>query len=207
MISQTSQRQTPQIAVLAGGDSTRMGEGVDKVYLDLKGKTFLDHILSEAIKLTDSVVVSGRKELTDTSDDFPNVECLEDEIPDAGPLEGLRTVLTHHPRPTLLIGADMPNINAESIQWVIGEWRRADTSGIDGLATFDQKGLQPLFTIYEPAVVTQIADLQDEGRCSLMQLIEYGTFRRNPVPRAYRDSISNVNTMEDYRALTRTCSG
>ncbi|MBK8288249.1 MAG: molybdenum cofactor guanylyltransferase [Cellvibrionales bacterium] len=87
-----------QAAILAGGQSRRMGQ--HKLFLDYRGNTFIAHLLIQLQQQVNEVVVAGApvpRQLADLG-----VPVLEDAEPDLGPLGGVATALKHASREWLL---------------------------------------------------------------------------------------------------------
>lgn len=98
----------PIVAVLAGGESTRMG--FDKAMARIGESTMLESVV-QAVASVGDVVVVGR---TDTPGGVP---AIPDRKSDArGPLAGLDTVLRRGSnRPTVLVAVDHPFVRPETL--------------------------------------------------------------------------------------------
>ncbi len=99
--------------VLAGGKSSRMGR--NKALLPYKGQPLIDHMtaLLHDAGLQD-VFISG---------DLPNYPCIYDEIPAAGPVEGIRSVLRHKPgyQGYLFVPVDMPLLTPQILRLLLAQ--------------------------------------------------------------------------------------
>ncbi|MFW6057909.1 MAG: molybdenum cofactor guanylyltransferase [Persicimonas sp.] len=188
----------PALAITAGGKSRRMGR--DKAELELGGASLLDRMIDEALiaadkQLADTVVVVGR---TGTRED---VTWLEDDESGLGPLGGLKTVLGHLGRPVLLVACDMPLVDAEALGWLLDEFRIS--TGEHGLATMRDGQLEPLFSVYRPAVLDLVEERISAGRLSARRLIEDGEFRRVEAPGEVAGKLANVNRPEELEAIRK----
>ncbi len=191
--SPTNAPQQPAIAIMAGGQSRRMGR--DKAELELGGQTLLDRVVDRALGVRDTVVVVGR---TGQRDD---VAWLEDEQPGLGPLGGLETVLAALDRPVLLVACDMPLVDEDALCWLLDAFARADAPA-HGLATMREGKLEPLFSVYTPAVLPLVDERIAAGRRSLRGLIEAGNFGRVEAPPEVAQKLRNVNTPGEFEDLS-----
>lgn len=73
--------------ILAGGASSRMGR--DKAWLDLWGRPLLVHVVSIVAERCRPIVIAARAGQELPQIDHPNVERVDDELFDGGPLVGI----------------------------------------------------------------------------------------------------------------------
>lgn len=125
--------------VLAGGSARRLG-GVDKLALQVGGRTLLDHTLS-ALATAEPIVVVGPRRPVDAE-----VRWTREDPPGSGPLAGLGAGLRELPGAELVavVAGDHPGLTAGTIsrlhaavrdsgavlvdaegrpQWLLGLWR------------------------------------------------------------------------------------
>ena len=88
-----------QAAILAGGQSSRMGK--PKLFLDFRGNTFIAHLLAQLQRQVNSVLIAGAPDPRQLAD--LGVAVIPDSLPDAGPLSGVAAALQHASRPWLLL--------------------------------------------------------------------------------------------------------
>jgi molybdopterin-guanine dinucleotide biosynthesis protein A len=102
-------KATLDAVVLAGGQSTRMGQ--DKAWLPFRGRSLIAHQIETVRKICPGVIlISGRRRT-----DYSQLECriLHDQVPNRGPLEGIRQALSTVRADLLLVLAvDMPLMDA-----------------------------------------------------------------------------------------------
>ncbi|MDX1932503.1 MAG: molybdenum cofactor guanylyltransferase [Capsulimonadales bacterium] len=190
------------VAILAGGQSVRMGQ--DKALLPLDGETLLERTIRMAIEAgAETVLVIGRERPAD--DDPAGAIFLPDAPADAGqgPLAGLAAALEAAPTDrTLLLACDMPCLTAEAIRWLAS--LPSDDSGAHGTVTVGADGEpEPLFSVYSRAVRPLVRERLASGRRSLKGLIETGAFTSVALPEAFRTAIVNANTPEEWQAALR----
>ena len=185
------------IAILAGGQSTRMGR--DKAELEIEGEAMLRRIARRAHSTRAPVCIVGRTR----SDDWPRaltVEFVPDENPGQGPLAGLLAALSWSRRPRLLLlPCDLPLLEDSALQWIA---RRASTcTSRHGLATTRGKMLEPLFSMYFAQAQEHARKYLQSQRRSLHGLIESGDFERAECPPHVAAQLFNCNTPEDLEAV------
>jgi molybdenum cofactor guanylyltransferase len=184
------------VAILAGGESRRMGR--DKAVLELDGQTLLERTIGVAHAVTDIVTVVGR---SPTGDADQVALWLEDETPGLGPIGGLETALAHLQRPTILLGCDMPLVDQAALEWLVETFATRPTSATHGVATVRDGRIEPLFSVYMPSVSALVDEMIAEGRRSLTGLIERGAFGRVEVPDVMAEKLVNVNTPAEFRGV------
>jgi len=162
------------IAILAGGQSRRMGQ--DKAAL------FLPTIQQAAEATGLPVIVVGRA-------------ALPDETPGVGPLGGLATALRHVRGPVLAVACDMPLLDTEAFLWLAAQW--------EGLPEPKPLGLvvDHLFAIYTPACLPQLGTNLAAGQRSLYRLLQTEGFVLLQAPREIAPKLANINTPEDWERL------
>lgn len=95
-------------AIIAGGKSSRMG--TDKAFVELHGKTIIEHLLSRVSGLGQQATIL----ITNRPDDYAHLglPMFSDVLPDKGSLGGIYTALYHSRQPyTLALACDMPFVN------------------------------------------------------------------------------------------------
>jgi molybdopterin-guanine dinucleotide biosynthesis protein A len=184
------------IAILAGGESRRMGE--DKALLRVGGKTMLELVARTALSARKRTIVVGR--------DVPegwrirNVAFIPDRRPGEGPLAGLATALAYAGGDILLLGCDMPLVTPEAIAWLEAAAER--NPGSNAVVVRNGEGLEPLFSVYRQPLLPHVQGLLDRGFRSLHDLIEGTDPAIVDAPPSVAALLRNVNTMEDFRGLS-----
>jgi molybdopterin-guanine dinucleotide biosynthesis protein A len=127
----------PIVAVLAGGDSTRMG--FDKAMAPIGSSTMLE-IVIDAVAPVGDVVVVGRTDATGATPAIP------DRRSDArGPLTGLETVMHLYPGRTLvLVAVDHPFVRRGTLDALLA------LEG-DVIVPIDEGWQQVTCAVYRPA--------------------------------------------------------
>jgi molybdopterin-guanine dinucleotide biosynthesis protein A len=148
--------------ILAGGDSTRMGQ--DKASLPLHGRTLLQHVTESVAQVFPQVIVSVRQPRAGL--DLPQV-C--DALPDGGPLAGLAAALESIETPWLFaVGCDMPFVSSAVIEALARQ-----RAGHQAVVPLVQGYPQPLAAFYARECIEAIRDIQTGGgKRSLRALLE-----------------------------------
>jgi len=181
------------IAIQAGGQSLRMGS--DKALVQLGGKPLIEHILARMEGLGDEVLITSNHPDGLT---YLGIPLVRDPIPGAGALSGLHTALNAaHGDRVLVLACDMPFVNRQLIEYMIGLAPSADVVIPQYAGYFD-----PLHAIYSeeclPAVESSLRDEQtrvvsfyDKVRVRAIDEAEIARF--DPRGRSF----FNINTPED----------
>jgi molybdopterin-guanine dinucleotide biosynthesis protein A len=175
-------------AILAGGSSRRMGR--DKSTLVLEGASFLDRVHETMSGVFTEVIVCGG---TDVPIDGV---LIADELPGEGPVGGLLSAFRiARGRPVFVTTVDMPVITEKAILGLAEPEAQGDTIRIARVAGQDQ----PLFGAYGPGVEEAARTAFEEGRRSVLGIID----EAHDVTRIDLDAFTlfNVNTMTDYEIL------
>src|SRR6266403_4268845 len=108
--------------VLAGGKSSRMGAGTDKVFLEFGGQTLLDRALAVMGSVCDRVAIVGEPAK------FRNYESVVPDIfPGCGPLAGIHAALLHSSAElNLMLAVDMPFVSRELLAFLFAAAEAGD---------------------------------------------------------------------------------
>lgn len=175
-------------AILAGGDSSRMGRSKSLLVVD--GTSFLDRVHDTMSRVFTEVIVCG-------GSDVPSDGVLiADDRPGEGPLGGLMSALrVARGRPAFVTTVDMPVVTPATIRTIVepeakgNEVRIAHVEGED----------QPLFAVYGPAAESVARTVFDAGHRSMRAVLD----EVDDVVRIEVDpsTLFNVNTEADYALL------
>ncbi len=157
------------VAVLAGGQSTRMGR--NKALLPLGGRPLIAHVVAVARSLSDDVWVVTK---TPSTYAFLGVPITTDHFPDVGPLAGLHAALAAARHPWLVVLAcDMPFVNPEVLRFLLDQ-----REGVDVVMPRVGGREEPLHAVYRrdaclPAVEAAI----QAGKRRLIAFLDAVTVR------------------------------
>ncbi len=184
------------IFILAGGESSRMGE-YDKPHLQFyQNKTILGFIIDNLRQNFDlKIIAKDKKEFQEY-----DVEVLTD-LKDAGPLGGIYTGLkSSSSEYNFFLGCDMPFVSPKLISWMFAEARARDK---EGLVPKDGDFFEPLISIYRKSCFKPIEKVISENRWSIISFYEYidldfiSKDRLKEVD-SFENIFFNINTYDDY---------
>ncbi|MGB9358287.1 MAG: molybdenum cofactor guanylyltransferase [Acidimicrobiia bacterium] len=148
----------PIVAVLAGGDSTRMG--FDKAMAPVGGATMLEAVVDAVAPIGDVVVV-GRSSAPE------GLTAVPDRRQDArGPLNGLETVLgIESDRTVVLVAVDHPFVRTETLSLLL------ELEG-DAVVPVDAGWQQVTCAVYRPTFLAAATGVLDEGGRSIIAALD-----------------------------------
>lgn len=180
--------------ILAGGASTRMRR--DKAAISYHGQSQLAWAYDLVSQVCAATFVSVRPDQRDepTRAGFPQIV---DRQPGTGPIAGISSALSHHPKVAwLVIACDLPFLTQDTLQYLIAnrDPQRIATayrSAHDSLP-------EPLCALWEPAAREPVQAYVDAGKqCPRKFLINANTLLLDlPDARA----LDNVNTPQEFSA-------
>jgi len=176
--------------VLAGGYSSRMKE--KKAFLQLIGKSLIQHILDQMDGLFGEILISTSRE---DEFDFLGHRIVLDENPGEGPLAAIHSALkTARFEKNFVIACDIPDINLEFLGRVV----ESAVSYEIVVPVSSNNKYEPLFAVYSKPIVSRMQDLLDKGERSLIPL--FALCRTQFVSLDPNTWFRNLNTREDYEA-------
>ena len=148
-------------AVLAGGDSRRMGR--DKAELPYAGQPLLHHVCAVLADVADEILIVTRPERRDRVVDLAPAGCriVTDALPGHGPLVGLHAALqaAAHDR-VLLVGCDMPHLKPTLLRAMA---ESAEATGADVVIARLAGGYEPLHAVYRRRCLAAIERVLADG--------------------------------------------
>jgi len=186
---------SPVVAILAGGNSRRMGR--DKTRLELGASTLLERVLAAAAPLDIPCIL-----IANDSEPFAHLKrpIYPDLRPGSGPLGGLLTALTVAPSSTvLLLACDLPFITTPFLHFLL---QALGTH--QAVVPRSPDGLQPLCAVYTRSCLPTIERTLNRGDfriTSFLTDVDALILPRNHW-QAFDPSqllFTNLNTPEDYQ--------
>ncbi len=180
------------IAVLAGGQSRRMGR--DKALLQLGGQTLIERVIAAAHPLAYPCLIVGDP----AAYGHLGLPVLPDRRPKLGPLGGLYTALDATAAPVLLLACDLPFLTPGFLRHLTD--RRGPHQAV---VPYAAAGLQPLCALYEPsclAAVESAIQADQLGMRSLLHNLSLDLVREKDW-RPYDERgllFANLNAPEEY---------
>ncbi len=186
--------------VLAGGKSRRMG--TDKAFIELKGRTLLEHTLASMRSVTPDIRIVGAREKF-----APFALVVEDIFQECGPLGGIHAALRGSPAElNIMLAVDMPFVSEIFLHYLIGEARTATEATV--IVPRSEGRRQPLCAVYRPqfADTAEQALLAGRNRIdSLFDAVETRVIDEEELARAgFSTTIfRNLNTPEQLQEQRR----
>ena len=187
--------------ILTGGRSSRMGQ--DKALLEVNGKPLVKTVAGHVRRVLDEVTLVGSKERYQSLG-FP---VIEDIHPGLGPIAGIHAALRHSHKPlVLVVGCDMPFLNAEFLEKLVQVAAVADAEVT--VAESVEYGVESLCAVYNQTTLPLIEDaihnrelkvalLFDKVHVRKLSADEYRPFNPQGV------LFSNINTPQDFDMARR----
>jgi molybdopterin-guanine dinucleotide biosynthesis protein A len=185
------------IAVLAGGQSRRMGR--NKALLELGGQTLIARVLAAARSLDRPTFIVGDP-ATYAHLDLP---VYPDRHPDLGPIGGLYTALDTAATSVLLLACDTPFLTPDFLRFLVSR-RGAHQAVVPDTA----EGLQPLCALYEPSCLNAAEAAIAAERLSMRALLAHLDLDRVSAEewRPYDERgllFYNLNTPDEYARVQK----
>lgn len=181
-------------ALLAGGQSRRMGR--DKARLLLDGQSFQSRIAGQLAPFPERLLSVG-----DSPREEPGFLPVPDLFPSCGPLGGLHALLAACRSDALLVvSCDLPLFRRELGLFLIGQLTETDRAAVP--VTRDGR-VHPLCGVYRKALLPELESRLRAGDRRMMSLLDAVSARRvplkgTPFPERW---LANINTPEDLQRL------
>lgn len=184
-------------AILAGGESRRMGE--NKAFVRIGNVKMLDCVINVCRKVfTEIVIVTKSPELYKGCKET----IVKDRVEQAGPLGGLYTgLLSAHYDYIFCVACDMPTLNERVIRYLLD--RRFH---YDAVIPVVNDGMEPLHAIYSKRCIPVIEESLKKGILAIPRFFhEVKTLYCDAIEIRKIDpllnSFTNVNTKEQLQEM------
>lgn len=184
------------IAILAGGQSSRMG--TDKAFVKLKDKFLIEHVINAVLGLSSDVsIIANEKEKYQTL----GLAVYSDEYLNSGPLAGIHSALVHAQNQNVLIlSCDSPFIQKELIAELINE-----IDGYDACVPVGDGKIYPLTAIYSKKCLLRLSNSLQKKQLKVKEVLQqlHTNFINFDETKSafYTPSFINLNTLEDIKNL------
>jgi len=177
--------------VLIGGESARTGQ--PKHLLQSTGLTWLERTVELLDERCQTVVISGAGNVPLALVDCPRLP----DIPGvAGPMAGVLSAMRWAPRAAwLVVACDVPNINAEAIDWLLSARRPGVWATLPTLA--NGADVEPLLAHYDFRARPLLERLATEKTFGLHRIASHPKVASPIVPSDLAAAWRNVNSPED----------
>lgn len=192
--------------VLAGGRSTRMGRDKALLPVDESGAIRLVDHMSALLQASGiaRVIISGS---------VSGADCIADEMPELGPLGGLKSIFSRIARDPhgvmVIVPVDMPRLRPERVCELVQQFSQFSKTGDIDAVHFSDHAL-PLAVRNSETVLCAISALLDPGgqpsaRSIRGLLARLKTFNLQ-LPKHCAQEFVNVNTPEQWAMVRATAN-
>ena len=189
-----SVRENATAVVLAGGNSSRMGE--DKSLLVADNLPLIEKIVHQLTGHFQEIVI-GANDLEKYR--FLNLPVVPDLEKGKGPLMGIYSTLLQSKHDiNFVMACDIPDLNMDYVKELL---RQARCHEIVVPIWSDGK-FEPLFAVYNKSILDKAKKLLDNGRRKINLLFESVDVKYLPMPDEIK-WFKNLNTREDYKSYIK----
>jgi FdhD protein len=184
-------------AILAGGQSTRMGS--DKALLELQGQRLLERVHCTMASLFGSTLL-----VTNQPERYAFLPCpaVPDRFVGAGSLAGIHAALTHAATEwVFVVACDMPLLSPAVIRYLCGL-----IEDYEIVVPESCNGLEPLHALYRRSCLPEMEAMVTSSRKRIIELYDLKKTRRvawheiAQLPGADRTFL-NLNTPAEFQAI------
>ncbi|MHC4204356.1 MAG: molybdenum cofactor guanylyltransferase [Planctomycetota bacterium] len=176
--------------LLAGGDSTRMGQ--DKAMLPIGGQPMIKHVYEQLQPHFSQILVS----LSNASlHDFLGVTVVADEVAGRGPLVGIASALkASASNVNFVMACDMPEIDAGLIRAMLRQVGDYDAI----VPKVGPEWFEPLFAVYKKSALPAIEQVLKLGSNRVIDCFDHCRVKYIDLPSRH---FRNINTKAEYRGF------
>jgi len=181
--------------ILAGGKNSRIQQ--EKSLIKIKGIHLIDKQIKLLETIFENIIIVTSKESIRVK--FPNLQIVEDEYIDCGPLAGIQAAMKHSPTDDVFVFAcDMPYLDAGLILRQIAAYR----SSIDTiLVPQHEEGIEPLHAIYSKTNLPLLEDCLKAGKYSVRSFYKKSNANYMELEKTLIKFFFNINTHSDLEKI------
>lgn len=208
-----AQKEPLTLVINAGGPSRRMGQQKALLPVPPRGLPLIAHIIHVLSPLADHgvVVVANDPEIVSSVSAYAGaaVQCVPDKWRDSGPLGGIATGLELCPGWAMVVGCDMPLVNAQVFVHLARRAAEVDDVGAqrwDAIVPLVHQRTQTMHALYHRNCLAAAEELLRLGDLSVLKLFpKVRTLYVTEEELASVDpellSFRNVNTPAEWTAI------
>ena len=176
--------------LLAGGDSTRMGQ--DKTMLPIDGQPMIKHVYEQLQPHFFQTLVSSSNA---SLHDFLGATVVADDVAGRGPLAGIASALkASASNVNFVLACDMPEVDAGLIRAMLRQVGDYDAV----VPKVGPELYEPLFAVYKKSALPAIEQVLQSGSNRVIDCFDRCRVKYIDLPgRQFR----NINTKAEYRGL------
>jgi len=200
----TIQHDQYTLAILAGGQATRMGQPKGEITID--GKPILSYLLDRFAWPGPTLLVTAPGREHPPSYERFTAEAT-DPVANLGPLRGVLTALEHSKTPfTIVTTVDMPAIERAHLEWLAAGLH--DSSSLARMTrrlTADGEQIEPFPSIFRAEATPLIARQLTQGRRSVYRLSSESSVDCVLSPPDWNDTVwTNLNNPTDVERFNES---
>jgi molybdopterin-guanine dinucleotide biosynthesis protein A len=185
-----SVRENATAIVLAGGNSSRMGE--DKSLLVADNFPLIEKIVHQLTGHFQEIII-GANDLEKYR--FLNLPVVPDLEKGKGPLMGIySTLLQSNHEINFVVACDIPDLNMDYVKQLLRQARCHEIV----VPTWSDGKFEPLFAVYNKSILDKVKKLLESGQRKIGLLFESADVKYLPMPDEVK-WFKNLNTREDYK--------
>jgi molybdenum cofactor guanylyltransferase len=185
-------REHANVIVMAGGQSTRMGQ--DKSMLPIDGGPMIERVCDQVRHNFDEILISANEPEKYA---FLKVKVVQDTATGQGPLMGIAAALeVSASELNFVVACDMPELDLHLARRML---READ--GYDAVVLRAGERVEPLFAVYRKSLAATAGGLLESGERQIRKLFDQCRTKYIEIDDA--DRLRNLNTMEEYEKYIR----
>jgi len=178
--------------LLAGGKSSRMGD--DKAFMKYKDRFLYEYSFSILKSFSQDILISS----SNTRFNNQDYRCVEDEMPDLGPISGIFSCLKRIKYPSaIVLPCDLPFISVKTVETLLNNSQGYDIT----VALNHQNFPEPLIGIYSSAIISRLEKMINSGNYKLQNLLKDSKTHFVKIPQISPETFLNINNPEDYNSL------
>jgi molybdopterin-guanine dinucleotide biosynthesis protein A len=204
MIQSFNDSISPTLAVLAGGEGSRMGR--PKGELHVGGVPLLEYLHRHLAWPGPTLLVTAPGRERPAGAALFDRE-VSDAVSGAGPLLGILTALENATTPLIVVAAiDMPLVTRRHLDWLVQQL--SDMPDRAGAFLRRAGFLEPFPCAFRSQeALTVVADALDAGRRSVRSLLDVGGFEAVDAPADWGDDVwTNLNDPAAWDAFVRSAA-
>jgi len=179
--------------LLAGGKSSRMGD--DKAFMKYKDRFLYEYSFSILKSFSQDILISS----SNTRFNNQDYRCVEDEMPDLGPISGIFSCLKRIKYPSaIVLPCDLPFISVKTVETLLNNSQGYDIT----VALNHQNFPEPLIGIYSSAIISRLEKMINSGNYKLQNLLKDSKTNFVRIPLVSPETFLNINNPEDYNSLS-----
>jgi molybdopterin-guanine dinucleotide biosynthesis protein A len=195
--------------IIAGGQSRRFGE-TDKALAELAGTPMIRRVADRISAVVDELVVNCRPAQTEAirtaMDGYPlAVSYAEDEVPDGGPVAGIRNGLAAaEGRFAFVVACDMPFVDPELCSYLFEKVEGHEAA----VPQLDSKWFQTTQAVYHADAMatacTKALEAENPQILDPLEELDYIVIDEAEIEAvADLDTFENINTREEFEQAER----